>query len=168
LCAKLMNWKIDIKSEEEKRQEVESVMASLVVPGAPISALAEHGLTESILGKLTEAGIGTVEKLGSMTPEELEEIPGIGPKLVERIQVAVNGYYLQFEEVLEEGPAEGAAAGEPAAPEVAAGAEGAEVVEEPVPAEVVEAVPETASAGPAQTADSAEPAGESDTIKDSD
>jgi N utilization substance protein A len=168
LCAKLMNWKIDIKSEEEKRQEVESVMAALVVPGAPISALMEHGLTESILGKLTEAGIGTVEKLGSMTPEELEEIPGIGPKLVERIQVAVNGYYLQFEEVLEEGPAEGAAAGEPAAPEAAAVAEGAAAVEEPVPAEVVEAVPETVSVGPAQTADSAEPASESDTIKDSD
>ncbi len=165
LCAKLMNWKIDIKSEEEKRQEVESVMAALVVPGAPISALMEHGLTESILGKLTEAGIVTVEKLGSMTPEELEEIPGIGPKLVERIQVAVNGYYLQFEEVLEEPPAEGAAAVEAPAPEVGAGAEAAE---ELVPIEVVEAVPETVSVEPAQTADSAEPAGESDTIKDSD
>jgi N utilization substance protein A len=165
LCAKLMNWKIDIKSEEEKRQEVESVMAALVVPGAPISALMEHGLTESILGKLTEAGIGTVEKLGSMTPEELEEIPGIGPKLVERIQVAVNGYYLQFEEVLEEPAAEGAAAAEPAAPEVAAGAGAAE---EPVPSEAVDAVPETVSVELVQAADSEEPAGESDTIKDSD
>ena len=165
LCAKLMNWKIDIKSEEEKRQEVESVMAALVVPGAPISALMEHGLTESILGKLTEAGIGTVEKLGSMTPEELEEIPGIGPKLVERIQNAVNGYYLQFEEVLEESPAEGAAAVEPPAPEVLAGAGAAEA---PVPVEVVEAASEAGSAEQAQAADSAESAGESDTIKDSD
>ena len=165
LCAKLMNWKIDIKSEEEKRQEVESVMAALVVPGAPISALMEHGLTESILGKLTEAGIGTVEKLGSMTPEELEEIPGIGPKLVERIQAAVNGYYVQFEEVLEGGPAEGDAAVEPPALEAPAGDGAAEV---PVPVEVVEAAPEAASVGPAQTVDSAESAGESDTIKDSD
>jgi N utilization substance protein A len=140
-------------------------MAALVVPGAPISALMEHGLTESILGKLTEAGIGTVEKLGSMTPEELEEIPGIGPKLVERIQVAVNGYYLQFEEVLEEPTDEGAAAVEPPAPEVLAGAEAAE---EPVPVEVVEAVPETVSVGLVQAPDSAESAGESDTIKDSD
>jgi N utilization substance protein A len=165
LCAKLMNWKIDIKSEEEKRQEVESVMAALVVPGAPISALMEHGLTESMLGKLTEAGIGTVEKLGSMTPEELEEIPGIGPKLVERIQVAVNGYYVQFEEVLEGGPAEGDAAVDPPALEAPAGDGAAEV---PVPVEVVEAAPEAASVGPAQTVDSAESAGESDTIKDSD
>src|SRR5579871_1231190 len=37
LAAKLLGWKIDIKSEEEKRQEVESAMAALVSPGAPVS-----------------------------------------------------------------------------------------------------------------------------------
>ena len=111
LCAKLMNWRVDIKSEEEKRQEVESAMAALVVPGAPVSALLEHTLTEKVAEKLAEAGIGTVEQLGAMTPEQLEEIPGIGPKLVERIQLAVNSYYQQFEEVLE-----GETGGEAAAP----------------------------------------------------
>ena len=39
LAAKLLGWKIDIKSEEEKRQEVESQMAALVAPGAPVSVL---------------------------------------------------------------------------------------------------------------------------------
>ena len=34
LAAKLLGWRIDIKSEEEKRQEVESQMAALVVPAA--------------------------------------------------------------------------------------------------------------------------------------
>src|SRR5215831_2546226 len=34
LAAKLLGWKIDIKSEEEKRQEVEQQMASLVAPTA--------------------------------------------------------------------------------------------------------------------------------------
>ncbi|HVT92315.1 MAG TPA: transcription termination factor NusA [Bryobacteraceae bacterium] len=112
LAAKLLAWKIDIKSEEEKRQEVESAMAALVVPGAPVSALLEHGMPEVLAGKLVEAGIGTVEKLGSMTPEELEEVPGIGPKMVERIQIAVNSYYGQFESepVLESAQAGGAAA----------------------------------------------------------
>ncbi len=97
LAAKLLGWKIDIKSEEEKRQEVESQMAALVVPGAPISVLMDHGLTENSLERLVEGGIGTVEKLGSMTPEQLEAIEGIGPELVERIQDAVNSYYGQFE-----------------------------------------------------------------------
>jgi hypothetical protein len=32
-----------------------------------------------------------------MTPEELEEIQGIGPDMVEKIQVAVNAYYAQFD-----------------------------------------------------------------------
>ena len=75
LAAKLLGWKIDIKSEEEKRQEVESAMAALVPAGAPVSVLIDHGLAEDIVEKLIEAGVGTVEKLGSMTPEELEAIP---------------------------------------------------------------------------------------------
>src|SRR6266852_5939147 len=96
LAAKLLGWRIDIKSEEEKRQEVESRM-ELVVPGAPVSVLLEHGLNQTLVDKLKEAGIGMVEKLGAMTPEQLEEIPGIGPELVETIQAAVVSYYGQFE-----------------------------------------------------------------------
>ena len=98
LAAKLLGWRIDIKSEEEKRQEVESQMAALVVSGAPVSVLIDHGLGEKVVEKLLEAGVGTIEKLGAMTPEQLEEISGIGPKTVETIQVAVNSYYAQFEE----------------------------------------------------------------------
>jgi N utilization substance protein A len=100
LCAKLLGWKIDIKSEEEKRQEVESAMAALVVPGAPVGVLAEHGLSQELVAALMQAEIATVEKLGSMTPEELLEIPGIDAKAVEQIQLAVNAYYAQFEEAL--------------------------------------------------------------------
>jgi N utilization substance protein A len=98
LAAKLLGWKIDIKSEEEKRQEVESAMAALVPAGAPVSVLTDHGLDDKLVEGLIEAGIGTVEKLGSMTPEELEAIPGIEAKIVEKIQIAVNSYYAQFEE----------------------------------------------------------------------
>ena len=98
LAAKLLGWKIDIKSEEEKRQEVESAMAALVPTGAPVSVLMDHGLGEEIAEKLIEAGVGTVENLGSMTPEELETIPGIEPDIVEKILIAVNSYYSQFEQ----------------------------------------------------------------------
>src|SRR5206468_5308399 len=84
LAAKLLGWKIDIKSEEEKRQEVESQMAALVAPGAPVSVLIEYGLPENLANRLVEASIGTIEKLGGMTPEQLEEIQGISPEMVER------------------------------------------------------------------------------------
>jgi N utilization substance protein A len=100
LAAKLLGWKIDIKSEEEKRQEVESQMAALVAPGAPVSVLVEYGLSEETVGHLVDAGVGTIEKLGGMTPEQLEEIPGMAP-LVQQIQQTVIAYYSQFEEPAE-------------------------------------------------------------------
>jgi N utilization substance protein A len=113
LASKLLGWRIDIKSEEEKRQEVESQMAALTVPGAPVSVLMDHGLAENIVEKLLESGIPTVEKLGSMTPEELEDIQGIGPEMVESIQVAVNGYYGQYETQVDTPAVEVAVAEEP-------------------------------------------------------
>jgi transcription termination/antitermination protein NusA len=118
LAAKLLGWKIDIKSEEEKRQEVESQMAALVVPGAPVSVLIDHGLPEGVVEKLLEAGVPTVERLGAMTPEQLELIQGIGP-MVEQIGAAVNSYYGQFESPAAE-PAPAAHDGEAAAAEGAA------------------------------------------------
>ena len=60
-----------------------------------------------------------MERLGSMTPEELEAIEGVDPEMVERIQLAVNSYYGQFEEAVEspeEAPAEAAAEAVVAAP----------------------------------------------------
>src|SRR6266849_583180 len=44
LAARLLGWKIDIKSEEEKRQEVESQMSVLVPNSAAVVVLNEHGL----------------------------------------------------------------------------------------------------------------------------
>ncbi len=64
LAAKLLGWKIDIKSEEEKRQEVESQMAALVAPGAPVSVLIDYGMAEGLAEKLLEAGVGTYRKTG--------------------------------------------------------------------------------------------------------
>ena len=111
LAAKLLGWKIDIKSEEEKRQEVEQQMQALSGgPTTPIEQVTELG--EGIIQKLVAAGITTVESLADMTPEQLEEIPGIGEKTLERISVAVRHYFGHFEEG-EEGAAT-ATAGEPA------------------------------------------------------
>ncbi len=97
LAAKLLGWKIDIKSEEEKRQEVEQQMQALAgAPTTPIEQVTELG--DGIIQKLVTAGITTVEALADMTPEQLEEIPGIGEKTLEKISVAVRHYFGQFEE----------------------------------------------------------------------
>ena len=105
LAAKLLGWKIDIKSEEEKRQEVEQQMQAMSGgPSTPIEQVTELG--EAIIQKLVAAGITTVESLADMTPEQLEEIPGIGEKTLEKISVAVRHYFGQYEEG-EERPASG-------------------------------------------------------------
>ncbi len=92
LAAKLLGWRIDIKTEEEKRQEVEAHMAALSA-GTPLSVLLDHQLPEPVLELLLVGGIGTVEKLGSMTPEELELIAGIDASVVETIGASVNAFY---------------------------------------------------------------------------
>src|SRR6185437_8185844 len=97
LAAKLLQWKIDIKSEEEKRQEVEQQMQAM--SGGPTTAIEQvTELGEAVLEKLIAAGITTVEALADMTPEQLEEVPGIGEKTVEKISVAVRHYFGQYEE----------------------------------------------------------------------
>ena len=102
LAAKLLGWKIDIKSEEEKRQEVEQQMQALSGgPTTPIEQVTE--LCAGVIQKLVTAGITTVEALADMTPEQLEEIPGIGEKTLEKISVAVRHYFGHFEEG-EQGP----------------------------------------------------------------
>src|SRR5258707_6999095 len=119
LAAKLLGWKNDIKNEEEKHQEVEQQMESLTTQQAtPLANVTDLG--EALIGKLSEAGISTVEALADMTQEQLEEVPGVGPKTVEKISIAVNNYFSTLET--------GAVAAIPEASETAA-VEGAEVAE---------------------------------------
>ncbi len=114
LAAKLLGWKIDIKSEEEKRQEVQNAI-NLLSTGVPVSALIDYGLSETIVDALVKGDIGTVEKLGGMTPEQLEALEGVDEESVNRIQQAINGYYGQ--EYSDQPPAEEQAE-EPAGEEI--------------------------------------------------
>jgi N utilization substance protein A len=96
LAAKLLGWKIDIKSEEEKRQEVEAQMSQVMgQPNTPLDIVPE--LEPGIIEKLVAAGITTVEQVADMTPEQLEEIPGVGPKTIEKISIAVNNYFASLD-----------------------------------------------------------------------
>jgi N utilization substance protein A len=74
-------------------------------------------LGDAIIQKLVTAGITTVEGLADMTPEQLEEIPGIGEKTLEKISVAVRNYFARFEEAE---AAQAADVEEPSAGEAAA------------------------------------------------
>src|ERR1700680_2770252 len=91
LASKLIGWDIDIKSEEEKRREIEEQMTALTAPGTPLSEL--KGVGAQTIEKMEAAGINNVEKLAGMTPEQLMEIPGIGEKMVDKIYQAVNRFY---------------------------------------------------------------------------
>ncbi len=93
LASKLLGWHIDIKSEEEKRQEVEAQVAEMMgrAKESPIEKLA--GVGEKTLEKFAEAGIKTIEALAEKTPEELLAIPGVGEKMVEKIAAAVRNFF---------------------------------------------------------------------------
>jgi N utilization substance protein A len=94
LASKLIGWRIDIKSEEEKRAEIESQIEQMQAAPTPLENVS--GLTPGLLQKLTAAGIGTVEQLSDLSPEDLENIPGIGSKTVEKITGALSDYYAQL------------------------------------------------------------------------
>jgi N utilization substance protein A len=119
LASKLIGWDIDIKSEEEKRREIEDQMTRLTAPATPLTSLA--GVGAKTIEKMEAAGINNVEALAAMTPEQLMEIPGIGEKMVDKIYQAVNRFY--------EGGGEASAATEDGAQAVE-GAEGSEAVAE--------------------------------------
>ena len=169
LASKLIGWNIDIKSEEEKRQEIEAQMAALTAPGTPLAEL--HGVGPKTIEKIEAHGISTIEKLADMTPEQLMEIPGIGEKMVEKIQVSVAAHFQKLEgqqaaaaeESAEPGAApsgeaaaeEAEASGEPAVEptEAAEGSEAVAAPEETVPAEAAE--PSSEKEPPAQEAGTA-------------
>src|SRR6266550_680744 len=140
LASKLIGWDIDIKSEEEKRQEIEEQMTALTAPVTPLTSLA--GVGAKTIEKIEAAGINSVEKLAGMTPEQLMEIPGIGEEMVDKIYQAVNRFY-------EGGPEAAAATGEAAASGEEAPAEEGEAA-----AAAEAATPETARAP--ETADATE------------
>jgi len=95
LGSKLIGWNIDIKSEEEKRREIEAQMTEMTVATTSLAEL--KGVGPKTIEKLEEHGINSIEKLADMTPEQLIEIPGIGEKMVEKIRASVEAHFQALE-----------------------------------------------------------------------
>ncbi|MBI4572530.1 MAG: transcription termination/antitermination protein NusA [candidate division NC10 bacterium] len=102
LAAKLVGWKVDIRSTSELQREAEAALSSLmtgesrpeVAPPPDDGAAAEQltslpGVGEKLAMRLVAAGYTGLTALAEATPEALQEIEGIGPKSAEKILLAV-------------------------------------------------------------------------------
>ncbi|MCG6922104.1 MAG: transcription termination factor NusA [Acidobacteria bacterium] len=154
LAAKIVGWRIDIKSEEEKRREVEAEMARMARMVDELKSLERFGISEKMTQKLVDAGVAGLPHLLAMTDEELTVIDGIGPKTAQKIREAATQSKVEWDEM-------DAAEAERLAAEQAATLAEEELAEDVEPEEA--SADETASAavveGPAAT-EEGEDAGE--------
>jgi len=90
LAAKLTGWKIDIKSEEEKRKEVELQLAGIEFGDQTVESreLTLPEIHEEVLAALRAGGFDTVEKLLAANPDELATLPGFDAETVEAVMAA--------------------------------------------------------------------------------
>ena len=98
LAAKIVGWRIDIKSEEEKRREVEAEMARMARAVDEVRSLERHGVGEKTVHNLVEAGIHGLAHLLEMSDDELSAIDGVGPKTIEKIREAAAQAKLEWDE----------------------------------------------------------------------
>jgi len=159
LAAKLTGWRIDIKSEEEKRREVEAQLERLEVPGepgeagegeAPIPELVLPDIHDEIVASLRDAGYQTAAQVAAASIETLMEIPGIDEGTAESVLVAATAQAEVERAEAERAEAERAEAEQAEAEQAeaeAAAASGAEADAGAAAAEEVEAGAEPRDAG---------------------
>ncbi len=88
LAAKLVGWRIDIKSEEEKRQEVEQEMSRMARLVDELRSLESRGVPEKIVQQLIDSGVQGLSHVLETTVEDLQSIEGVGPKIAEKVREA--------------------------------------------------------------------------------
>ena len=118
LAAKLTGWKIDIKSEEEKRREVEAQFDGLAAGQS--ATLTLPSLDEDQIRKLHDAGLTTAEQLSAATTEQLSAVVGIDEDAAWRVQQTVREQMEASQRAAENAAAENAAAENAAAEDAAA------------------------------------------------
>jgi N utilization substance protein A len=93
LAAKLTGWKIDIKSEEEKRKEVEAQLSGINF-GDGIEATGElklPGIHDEVVAVLKTAGYDTIDKILEAGAEQLTGVPGFDQETVDAVLAAADG-----------------------------------------------------------------------------
>lgn len=101
LASRLIGWQIDVKSEEQKKQEVLSVMESLTSSSTSLTEL--EGISDRIIERLREAGIENVERILELGEDKLKEIPGVGDKTAAKIMEAAKDLFEEVEIEVPEG-----------------------------------------------------------------
>jgi N utilization substance protein A len=101
LASRLIGWQIDIKSEEQKKQEVLSVMESLTSSSTSLSEL--EGVGARTIERLREFGIENVERILELGEDKLKEIPGVGDKTAAKIMEAARDLFEEVEIEVPEG-----------------------------------------------------------------
>ncbi|HSW37953.1 MAG TPA: transcription termination factor NusA [Acidobacteriota bacterium] len=101
LASRLIGWQIDVKSEEQKKQEVLSIMESLTSSSTSLSEL--EGINNRVIEQLRESGITNVENILEMGEGRLREIPGIGEKTAAKIMEAAQDLFEEVEIEVPEG-----------------------------------------------------------------
>jgi N utilization substance protein A len=101
LASKLIGWQIDVKSEEQKKLEVLSVMESLTSSSTALSEL--EGISEELLEALRSSEIENVERILELGEENLKEIPGIGEEAAAKIMESARDLFEEVEIEVPEG-----------------------------------------------------------------
>ena len=99
LGAKLVGWRIDIKSEEEKRREVEAEMARMARMVDELKSLERFGIADKMSQKLIDAGVAGLAHILEMTDEEMQVVDGVGPKTAEKIREAATQAKVEWDEL---------------------------------------------------------------------
>jgi len=91
LAAKLTGWKIDIKSDEDKKKEVELVLEGIDFgsgPAAEAPQLTLPDIHEEVLAVLRAGGFDTVGKVLAATTDELLALPGFDQDTIDAVLAA--------------------------------------------------------------------------------
>jgi N utilization substance protein A len=75
LASKLVGWRLDIKSEAEKKAEIEAEMERMAMASRELSSL--PGISQEVVSRLLDAGFRSLEEISLASLEDLTSIDGI-------------------------------------------------------------------------------------------